>query len=87
MPAANQQPELDFESGLPAGREWFQVWWLARHWHCTTQHVINLVDEGAFTVGGIAPIDIARKHEKTRSTTRIPRGAVIAFQKSRMKSV
>ncbi len=87
MPRDAEQPEFEFESHLPAGQQWFTLHWLAAHWGLTTQHLINLCDEGAFNVGNIAPVNHALHPDKTRATTRIPRGSVVAYLNARKKDL
>lgn len=74
------QPEFDFDHELPAGKEWFSIRWLARHWGKSVQHIINLVDSGEIKTA----VDMRGKHAK-RSDTNIPRKAVVDFLERRTK--
>jgi len=62
---------------LPAGDS-FPVHVLARYWHVTRPHIINLIESGEIKCA----IDI-RSPGASRSTIRIPRWAVEEFLKTR----
>ncbi len=72
------QEELDFEHGLPAGMDFFPVWWLASRWGVSKQHVINLVESGEIRVA----LDL-RGGGASKSLIRVPRCSVLEFLKKR----
>jgi len=69
-------PESSFdpEHSLPAGKEWFSIRWLARHWGRSARHIGNLVDSGEIKV----TVDLRGKHSR-RADLNIPRQAVVDF--------
>ena len=81
MSLTAQQPEFDFDHSLPAGKEWFSVRWLARHWGKSVQHIINLIDSGEIKES----VDMRGKKAK-RSDRIVVRAAVIDFLNKRRKS-
>jgi hypothetical protein len=74
------QPEFDFDHELPAGKEWFSIRWLARHWGKSPRHISNLVESGEIAVA----TDMRGKGAK-RSCMNIPRKAVVDFLNRRTK--
>ncbi len=78
----DSQPDLDFETVLPPGQQWFTIHKLAEYWGLSTQHIINLVQEGRFTFNNVGPVNFSGAPTKTRATTRIPRACIIAFLKA-----
>lgn len=71
------QPELDFEFGLPAGREVFSVTFLARHFCYARQHWINLIDRGHIPAVNLATPGV------TKSSYRISRADLVHFLRTR----
>jgi hypothetical protein len=65
--------DIDFDDVLP---DWdgFPVFWVAKRWHCTSNHILNLIDSGEIKV----PIDLRNK-ASSRAMIRIPRGSLIEF--------
>lgn len=76
---ATKQPEFDIDFGdeLP---DWdgFPLFWLAKRWHTTTQHLFNLIDTKQIK----CPVDLRNK-ASSRAMIRVPRKSVIAFLNSR----
>ena len=60
--------DIDFDAELPPNMAFFPLWWLAKRWHCSVQHVINLVDSGELKV----PVDLKGK-SASKSMIRAPR--------------
>lgn len=77
------QAELDIflEQELPQTMKNFPVWWLAKFWHTTPNHVSNLIDSGVLE----CPIDL-RNAAASRSLIRVPRPFVIAFINKRRRT-
>jgi len=74
------QTGFDPEGSLPAGKEWFSIRWLARHWGRSCQHVANLVESGEIKT----TVDLRGKHAK-RSDTNIHRKEVVGFLNRRKR--
>ncbi len=66
--------DLDFEAELPPKMDFFPVWFLAKLWHCSAQHVLNLIDTGEMPV----PVDLRGK-AATKTMIRVPRKSVVEF--------
>jgi hypothetical protein len=66
--------DLDFDAELPPKMEFFPVWFLGKLWHCSAQHVINLVDSGELKV----PVDLKGK-AASKTMIRVPRASVVEF--------
>lgn len=66
--------DLDFDAELPPNMAFFPVWFLAKLWHCSVQHVLNLVDSGELPV----PVDLRGK-AATKTMIRVPRASVVEF--------
>jgi hypothetical protein len=74
------QPELDFEFYLPAGREQFRTWEVARIIRHSRRHVENLLAEGAF--GDY----VDAKHPKAKkSSAVISRAGLLKFLRERKR--
>lgn len=78
--SVTDQSGFDPEHTLPAGKEWFSIRWLARHWGRSRQHVVNLVESGEIKTS----IDLRGKHAK-RCDTNIHRSAVADFLNRRKR--
>jgi hypothetical protein len=72
--AAQKDFDIDFDAELPANRNFFPVWELAKSWHCSVQHIINLVESGELKV----PVDLKGK-SATKTMIRVPRASVVEF--------
>ena len=80
MPATRHdpsQPELDFEYGLPAGRESFSVGFLAKFFDMSLQHWINQIDCGALPACNLA------SPGTSKSLYRVSRHALITYLRKR----
>lgn len=79
MSAPNESSKsvIDYEAVLP---DWdgFPIWWLAKRWQVTDQHILNLVESRQIACA----VDLRNKGS-SRATIRIPRKAVIAFLNTR----
>jgi len=64
----------DNASELPPEMKNFPVWWLAKFWQTTTQHIFNLIQSGALPY----PLDLRNKGS-SRAMIRIPRPSVEKF--------
>ena len=73
-----EEPEFDFEHGLPAGREFFRLSELAGLWRCHPTHVQRLIDSGELPVA----VDL-RSPGTSKSMQRVTRASVVAFLNSR----
>jgi hypothetical protein len=74
MNALLEQPEFDFEYELPAGKQWFSVSWLAKHWDVSERTVKRLVEDGTLR----KTIDLAPGASK-HALTRIARETLVKF--------
>jgi hypothetical protein len=73
-PVSHQtQAELDFEFGLPAGREAFSVGFLAKWFNTSVNHWINQIERGALPAVNCA------SPGTTKSMWRISRQALVAY--------
>ena len=72
------QPEFDFEHELPAGKEWFSVRWLARHWGVSERTITRLIEEGSLR----KQIDLAPGESK-HALIRVARAALVKFLNKR----
>ena len=75
------QPELDFEFGLPAGRESFSVSWLANFFDYSRQHWINLIDEGHLHAVNLATPGT------TKSSYRVARTELVRYLRTRHTAI
>ena len=74
-PGSGQEEfDLNFEEELPRNMEFFPVWFLAKLWHATSNHVVNLIDSGELKV----PVDLRNK-ASSRAMIRVPRACVVEF--------
>lgn len=72
-----RESEIDFGQELPR-QDFFPTWQLARLWHCTAQHVVNLVESGELLIA----LDLRGK-ASSKSMIRVPRKAVVRFLNAR----
>ena len=77
---AEQQPELDFEFYVPAGREKFRVWEVAAIIHHSESHTIDLIEAKEF--GDY--ID-ARSTGASKSSYVITRAGLVAWLQKRKR--
>lgn len=68
------EPEFDFEHGLPPGREFFRLPELACLWRCHPTHIQRLIDSGELPIS----VDL-RGPGASKSMQRVPRASVVAF--------
>lgn len=78
--AKSVQEELDLflSAELPPQVKNFPIWWLAKFWHTSVQHICKLIEKGDIE----CPIDL-RTSGSSRAEVRIPRPFVIAFIEKR----
>jgi len=81
-PASPDEPEFDFEHGLPPGREFFRLSELAGLWRCHPTHVQGLIDSGALAVA----VDL-RSPGTSKAMQRVTRQSVVAFLNSRKSGI
>jgi hypothetical protein len=74
----SNQPELDFEFYLPAGRESFRVWEVAAMLRHSNDQILKLIDLGKF--GKVLECSTGRKSSQT-----IPRAGVVKFLRENSK--
>jgi hypothetical protein len=72
-PRKQAEFDIDFAQELPPW-DFFPVWWLAKSWHGSDEHVLRLIEKGELPVG----VDL-RSPGASRSMIRIPRKSVIEF--------
>lgn len=72
--AAYEEPEFDFENGLPPGREFFRLSELAGLWRCHATHVQRLIDSGELPVA----VDL-RSPGTSKAMQRVTRASVVSF--------
>jgi hypothetical protein len=75
--SAQAEFDIDFDDELPRW-EFFPVYWLAKRWHATSQHVFNLIESGELEVG----VDLRNK-ASSRTMIRVPRKSVVRFLNKR----
>jgi hypothetical protein len=71
-------PDSDCEHGLPAGREYFTLSYLARLWDCSEDNVQKLIDEGSLKLS----FDLAPR-ESTKAMQRVTRASIIKLLQER----
>jgi hypothetical protein len=71
---AYEEPEFDFENGLPPGREFFRLSELAGLWRCHPTHVQRLIDSGELPVA----VDL-RSPGTSKAMQRVTRDSVVKF--------
>ena len=75
--ASQEKFDIDFNDALPRW-ESFSVHWIANHWRCSVQHVINLIESGEL------PVDAdLRKKAPTKTMIRVSRKSLAEFMNSR----
>lgn len=75
---AYEEPEFDFENGLPPGREFFRLSELAGLWRCHPTHIQRLIDSGELPVA----VDL-RSPGTSKAMQRVTRASVVKFLNSR----
>jgi len=73
-----EEPEFDFENGLPPGREFFRLNELALLWRCHPTHVQRLIDSGELAVA----VDL-RSTGASKAMQRVTRDSVVRFLRAR----
>jgi hypothetical protein len=64
---------IDFDKELPPWN-FFPIAWCANEWHCSPEHIVNLIETGELPVG----VDL-RGHKSSKMMIRIPRKSLVAF--------
>ncbi len=77
-PSDQTESDLYLRQDLPPEMKNFPLWWLAKFWHTTTQHLSNLIESGALQ----CPFDI-RNNGSSRAAIRVPRPFVLKFIQER----
>lgn len=66
--------DLIIEDLLPRNRESFALHEVAKIFHCSTQHFVNLIESGELRV----PLDLRNK-ASSRAMIRVPRSSLVEF--------
>ena len=78
-PPSQKEFSIDFGDELPPW-DFFPIHYLAKRWHCSIQHIFNLIESGEIKVS----TDL-RNAAASRAMIRIPRKSVVEFLNRRSK--